>query len=47
VIYIVLFQGKETEVPASWASGIDIQQSEPVKDSDGNIEVSESNFGKG
>jgi hypothetical protein len=46
MICIIIFQGKASEVSTAWASGIDIKL-EPVRDSRGNIEVSESNFGKG
>jgi hypothetical protein len=46
VICVIIFQGKGSEVPAAWASGIDIRL-EPVRDKFGNIEVGESNFGKG
>jgi hypothetical protein len=46
VICVSIFQGKESEVPAAWASGIDIRL-EPVRDQFGNIEVGESNFGQG
>jgi hypothetical protein len=46
VMCIVIFQGKNENVPASWQSGINISI-RPVRDDAGNIKQDESNFGAG
>ena len=46
VLCVAIFQGKGSQVPAIWTSGIDITIT-PVRDSDGNIAKDESNFGSG
>ena len=45
VICVIIFQGKSSEVPASWASGIDILL-EPTRGADGKISIDDCNFGQ-
>jgi hypothetical protein len=47
VICVVIFQGKSTDIPSHWVSGIDTRV-EPVRESDGSIKIDgECNFGEG
>jgi hypothetical protein len=46
IICVIIFQGKSSEIPSHWVSGIDTWV-DPVRGSDGGIRVDgEFNFGK-